>query len=78
MKFSQNATPAFYLKHQSAIKVEGSGKVASVVLLGRPAIHNEELEVDEFGSKDLVGVDREAEEGLDLHLEGGVGLCEEG
>ena len=52
--------------------------MASVVLLGRPAIHNEELEVDEFGSKDLVGVDGEAEEGLDLHLEGGVGLCEEG
>ena len=58
--------------------MEGSGKVASVVLLGRPAIHNEELEVDEFGGKDLVGVDGEAEEGLDLHLKGGVGLCEEG
>ena len=66
------------LKHQSAIKVEGSGEVASVVLLCRPAVHNEELKVDKFGSKDLVSIYREAQEGLDLVLKGGVGLCEEG
>ena len=66
------------LKHQSAIKVEGSGEVASIVLLCRPAVHNEELKVDEFGSKDLVSIDWEAEEGLDLLLKGRIGLCEEG
>ena len=66
------------LKHQSAIKVEGSGEVASVVLLCRPAIHNEELKVDKFGSQDLVSIYREAQKGLDLVLKGGVGLCEEG
>ena len=71
-----NAGP--HLKHQSTIKVEGSGKVASVVLLCRPAVHNEELKVDEFGSKDLVSIDGEAQKGLDLILKGGIGLCEEG
>ena len=69
---------SLYLKHQSTIKVEGPGKVASVVLLCRPAVHNEELKVDEFGSKDLVSIDGEAQKGLDLILKGRVGLCEEG
>ena len=75
-KVSKNAE--LNLKHQSAIKVEGSGEVASVVLLCRPAVHNEELKVDELGSKDLVSIYREAQEGLDLVLKGGIRLCEEG
>ena len=77
-KFIIDKNAKLNLKHQSAIKVEGSGKVASVVLLCRPAVHNEELKVDEFGSKDLVSIDGEAQKGLDLLLKGRVGLCEEG
>ena len=64
------------LKHQSAIKVEGSGEVASVVLLCRPAVHNEELKVDEFGSKDFVSIDWEAQKGLDFLFKGRIRLCE--
>ena len=66
------------LKHQSAIKMEGSGEVASIVLLSRPAVHNEELKVDKFGSKDLVSIDGEAQKGLDLLFKGRIRLCEEG
>ena len=49
-KFIIDKNAELNLKHQSAIKVEGSGKVAGIVLLCRPAVHNEELKVDEFGS----------------------------
>ena len=75
-EIERNAGPD--LKHQSAIEVEGSGKVTGIVLLCRPAVHNEELKVDKFGSKDLVSIDGEAQKGLDLLFKGRIGLCEEG
>jgi hypothetical protein len=56
--------------------VEGSGEVSCVVLLCRPAVHNEELKVDEFGSKDFVSIDWEAQKGLDFLFKGRIRLCE--
>ena len=58
--------------------MEGAGEVAGIVLLGWPAVHHEELEVDELRGEDLVGGHGQAEQRPHLLLQRRLGEGEEG